>query len=112
MAMTEHYEDLYQSMKEISCEAEMLLHIGKRLTKQVTGQDNAVDGVVMETLTSLYVARANYEQAKTEYMERERQLETKRRIDEAAEREKLRKQQDAEQRDQWMQQWRVQQNQS
>ena len=73
MAMYEHFEDIHNLIKEQSCVAELLALEAMKLTERVTGQKNVIDGTFMQTLTTLFVHAANYEEAKSEYKIRERQ---------------------------------------
>ena len=73
MAMYEHFEDIHNLIKEQSCVAELLAHEGMKLTERVTGQKNVIDGTLMQTLTTLFVQAANYDEVKSEYKIRERQ---------------------------------------
>ena len=71
--MYEHFEDIHNLIKEQSCVAELLALEAMKLTERVTGQKNVIDGTFMQTLTTLFVHAANYEEVKIEYKIRERQ---------------------------------------
>ena len=73
MAMYEHFEDIHNLIKEQSCVAELLAIEAMNLTERVTKQKGVIDGTLMQTLTTLFVHAANYDEVKSEYKIRERQ---------------------------------------
>ena len=86
MAMYEHFEDIHNLIKEQSLVAELIAMQSMSLTERVTGQKNVIDGTLMQTLTTLFVHTANYDEVKSEYKIRERQRAVNQQIEESVKR--------------------------